>query len=99
MALASRSGLIFSTRGPGATGPVRTLGPARSMATRRSVPSSAAAARRCSSIAAHSRGPSWAQLMRATSMPTATMRLTSAGSRAASVGIVTMMRVARRSRA
>ncbi len=43
--VASRSGLIFSTRGPGSIGPVRTLGPPRSIETRRSWSNSDAAAR------------------------------------------------------
>ena len=92
-----RIGLMRRTLGPGRTGPVRSLGPARSMAMRQRFPVASSAARTWSTMSRHDSGPSWAQLMRARSIPRSTMLRTRDGSVAASPGSVTMMRVERSS--
>jgi len=69
--------LAAGFRGPiypvhsGAMGPVRSLGPPRSMRIRHSLPSVEDAARRWATIAAQASGPSWAQLIRMQFMPLA----------------------------
>ena len=55
-------------RGPGWIGPVRSFGPARSMAIMLR-PSTALACRTCSAMARHAVGSSCAQLIRARFMP------------------------------
>ena len=54
-----------------------------------------AASRTFSAMAAHSAAPSWAQLIRAQSIPAATRPSTNAGSDAARAGNVTMIRTPR----
>ena len=91
----SRRGLTFTTAGPGSIGPVRSFGPARSIATTGGVPSGRRAARACSAMRRHESASSWAQLMRATSIPLDAISATMSSSSAASLGIVTMIRVVR----
>ncbi len=91
----SRWGRSFSTAAPCAKPPVRSFGPPRSIRMRTGRPTARAARRTRDAIAFHSSGPSWAQLMRAMSMPEATSWRTSPKSLAASEGSVTMMRTDR----
>ena len=95
----SRAGFTFTTRGPGSMGPVRTFGPARSIATRGAGRPAPAHRRTAAIMAAHACSSSWAQFTRARSMPASAIRATSSGSVAASEGIVTMMRASRSPRA
>ena len=76
-------------------GPVRSLGPARSMSTLQWLPDSWLARRMCAIMLSHSRAESWAQFTRITSMPAATRPWIRSGESAASDGIVTMMRTPR----
>ena len=90
-----RRGRSRTTFGPGTSGPVRSLGPARSIATRQVRPAWRAAARTWPAIARHAVASSWAQLIRAMPIPAATRRATRSGSPAASAGSVTMIRAKR----
>ena len=95
----TRSPMLRRVRSGGvSTRPTRTLGPPMSMriGRRRFVRSSAA--RMLATMRVHSRGPSWAQLMRITSAPRSAKVQTIAGSSAASVGRVTMIRPTRSGR-
>ena len=86
------------TFGPSATAPVRIFGPARSSDTSMSRPTFSAAASTLAIIFRHDSAPSWAQLMRATSIPASAKPSTSSASSAASDGRVTMMRAGTPSR-
>lgn len=89
---ALRTGLSFTTAGPGSIGPVRSLGPARSNEIRQRLPRSRSASRRCLTICAQVSRESCAQLMRMIPMPASTSPRIKSGLSAASPGIVTMMR-------
>ena len=91
----SRRGFTLTTRGPGSNGPVRSLGPPKSIAILQGRPSELAPDRTKPIICFQAALSSCAQLMRATSMPCRINSATTSSSAAASVGNVTMIRVER----
>ena len=84
-------GRHLSTAAPRSIGPVRSLGPAKSIRILHSRPCSSQARRKLTIIFFQAAASSWAQFTRMQSMPCATKSLTSATSLAASLGTVTMM--------
>ena len=74
-----------------ATGPMRSLGPGMSWSTATSRPTRSAAARTRSTASACCSGAPWAKFRRATSMPTAIIRSSTAGSREAGPIVATIL--------
>ena len=91
----SCDGRSFTQRGPGSSGPVRSFGPARSIATKQVRPVASAACLTCCAMERHASASSCAQLMRAMFTPRSTNSRTKSGSVAVEEGSVTMMRVTR----
>ena len=87
----SRGGRARITAGWGASWPVRSFGPARSMAIAQGRPVATRAALSASTIRPQTSGSSWAQLMRAMVIPAVSRSATRAGRSAASAGRVTMI--------
>ena len=82
-------------RDPGPCGPMRNAGLEVHLHATPPIRCARSARRRWAIVAVHARGESWAQLMRMLSIPARNSSPTRAGSVAASVGTVTMIRVRR----
>ena len=93
---ASRRGEIFTSRGPGSSGPVRSFGPPRSIAILHVGPLVRGSSARRRHPATKRRRHRVHSSPSATSMPRATRPSISSSSTAASLGRVTMIRVERR---
>ena len=88
-------GRRWTTSGPGSIEPVRSFGPGRSTRIGTCRPAVLAQARTCEAIAVHAARSSWAELIRAQSIPAPASERTRSRSDEASLGSVTMIRVSR----